>query len=71
VHPLVLVGAALIALVGPVMFLVALLTGGIWAWVVSLGLVALGFMLVIQALMPDRNVHGTKIWQNDGLPGGF
>ena len=69
-HPLVLVGAALIVVVGPVMFLVALLTGSVWAWVFSLGSVALGFMLVVQALMPDRNVHGTKVWQNDGHPGG-
>ncbi len=70
VHPLALAGAALIVIVGPVLFLVAVLTEGVWAWVASLGSVALGLMLIVQALMPDRNVHGTKVWQNDGLPGG-
>lgn len=66
-----LIGLALMVVAGPGLFLVAMISNTIWAWALSLGCVALGLMLIVQALIPNRNLHGTKPWQNDGVPGGL
>jgi hypothetical protein len=59
---LILTGAALIA--------TATFIDNVWLLGGGSAGVALGLMLIVQALIPDRNMQGTKVWQNDGLPGG-
>jgi len=69
VHPLALVGALLV-LAGAALATLAVLADGLWLLGGSSAAAALGLMLLSRALMPERNMHGTKVWQNDGLPGG-
>jgi hypothetical protein len=68
-HPLALTGMVLIG-AGSALFGVAMFTNSMWLWGGSIAGVGLGLMLIVQALIPDRNMQGTKVWQNDGLPGG-
>ena len=67
-----LVGAVLLLVAAPTLFVVAAKTAVDWALIVGLVVGAVGLIMVGQALVPDRaSFHGgTKIWQNDGLPGG-
>lgn len=69
----VLVGGLLLLLVAaPGLFVVAVAADANWAVLSGVGCVLCGVIVVGQALLPDRASFraGTKIWQNDGLPGG-
>jgi membrane-bound ClpP family serine protease len=71
IHPRVLAGGLLIAIGAPALFAVALVTSFSWLLTASIASVCLGLFLIVDALIPGRNVLGTKIWQNDGTPGGL
>lgn len=71
VHPPVLVGLVLIFLVGPAMNVLALVVSNVLLMYVGLGVVGVGLFLILNSLMPGRNMQGTKTWQNDGTPGGL
>jgi hypothetical protein len=70
VHPLVLVALMLVFVAGPVLFVAAMVADSMLLLCVGLGAVGLGLMLAVSALVSGRNTQGTKLWQNDGLPGG-
>ena len=69
-HPLVLVALMLAFVAGPMMFVAAIVAESILLSCVGLGAVGLGLMLAVSALISGRNMQGSKLWQNDGLPGG-
>jgi hypothetical protein len=56
----------------PGMVVAALVTGADWAFIAALATFAVGLFTVGGVIAPDRSSFrgGTKIWQNDGLPGG-
>jgi hypothetical protein len=67
-----LVGLALILLATPAAVLVALVSGAGWAFVAALATFTTGLFVLGGVIAPGRSSFhgGTKIWQNDGLPGG-
>lgn len=67
-----LTGLALMLLGTPAVVLVALVTGADWAVIAVLATFALGLFTVGGVTARGRSSFhaGTKIWQNDGLPGG-
>jgi len=66
-----LIGLALILLATPAMVVAALTTGADWAYIAALATFAAGLITVGGVIAPGRSSFqgGTKIWQNDGLPG--
>jgi hypothetical protein len=68
----VLVGLSLMLVATPAMVVVALAGGADWAFIVALATFAAGLVTVGGVIAPGRSSFhgGTKIWQNDGLPGG-
>jgi len=67
-----LVGLVLILLGTPAMIVAALATSADWAYIAALATFAVGLITVGGVIAPGRSSFhgGTKIWQNDGLPGG-
>lgn len=67
-----LVGLVLMLLGAPAMVAVALLTGAAWAFIAALAAFVAGLVTVGGVFAPGRSdFHaGTKLWQNDVLPGG-
>jgi hypothetical protein len=67
-----LVGVVLLLVAAPTLFVVAATTEARWALPAGLACAISGLVTVGQVLMPQRASFrgGTKIWQNDGLPGG-
>jgi uncharacterized membrane protein HdeD (DUF308 family) len=66
----VLAGLAMVLVAAPVLFVVAAVAQATWAFLGGLAMVAAGLLTVGHPLRRDHNTHGTKIWQNDGQPGG-
>lgn len=67
-----LAGLALILLGTPTLVVVALTTGADWPFIAALATFTAGLLTVGRIIAPGRSSFraGTKIWQNDGLPGG-
>lgn len=67
-----LIGLALVLLGTPAMVVAALTTGADWAYIAAFATFAAGLITVGGVIAPGRSSFhgGTKIWQNDGLPGG-
>lgn len=67
-----LAGLGLILLATPAMVVVALASGADWAFIVALATFTAGLVTVGAVIAPGRSSFhgGTKIWQNDSLPGG-
>lgn len=67
-----LVGLALMLLGTPAMVAVALMTGAGWALIAALAAFTAGLVTVGGVFAPGSSSFqaGTKVWQNDGLPGG-
>lgn len=66
----VLAGLAMLLAGAPVLFVVAAVADAGWALLGGLAMVVVGLLLVGQPGGRGRNTHGTRIWENDGLPGG-
>ncbi len=67
-----LAGMALMFLGTPAMVALALVSGADWAILAALGAFVAGLVTVGGIIAPgSSSFHGgTKIWQNDGVPGG-
>jgi hypothetical protein len=67
-----LAGLAMVLLATPAFVVLAVFNGAGWAFIAALAAFAAGLVTVGAVLTPDRSSFhaGTKIWQNDGLPGG-
>jgi hypothetical protein len=52
------------------LLVVYVLLGSGWIMFGCLISLVSGSLMTGEALMPRRNMAGTKTWQNDGLPGG-
>lgn len=65
-------GVVLLLVAAPALFVAAVNADANWAVLAGLGCALCGLIAVGQILMPQRSSFraGTKIWQNDGLPGG-
>ena len=65
-------GVVLLLVAAPTLLVVAAKTAADSMLIVGLVVGAIGVIMVGQALLPGRSTFhgGTKIWQNDGLPGG-
>jgi len=65
-------GLLLLRVAAPGLFVVAVAADANGAVLAAVGCVLCGVVVVRQALLPQRASFraGTKIWQNDGLPGG-
>jgi len=65
-------GVVLLLVAAPTLFVVAATTEAGWALLAGLACAFVGLVAVGQVFMPQRAGFraGTKIWQNDGLPGG-
>ena len=65
-------GAFLLAAAVAAMVAVALLTGAAWAFIAALAAFVAGLVTVGGVFAPGRSTFhaGTKLWQNDVLPGG-
>jgi membrane protein YdbS with pleckstrin-like domain len=68
-----LFGIVLILLATPAMVVIALMSEAAWAFIAALATFAVGLLAIVSVIAPGRSSFhgGTKIWQNDGLPGGF
>jgi hypothetical protein len=67
-----LAALALILLATPALVVVALSREAGWAFIAALATFAAGLVTMGALVAPGRSSFhaGTKIWQNDGLPGG-
>jgi hypothetical protein len=63
---------ALMLLVTPALVVLAVSSQADWAFVAALATFAAGLVMVGGLVAPGRSSFrgGTKIWQNDGMPGG-
>ena len=66
------VAVLLLLVVTPVMVVVLLTTAAEWAFIAAIGAFAAGLVVLGNVVAPDRSTFraGTRVWQNDGLPGG-
>lgn len=69
---MLVLGVVLLLAAAPTLFVVAAVTEAGWALLAGMACAACGLVTVGQVLAPQRTSFrgGTKIWQNDGLPGG-
>jgi len=67
-----LAGLASMLLGAPALVAVALVSGADWAILAALGAFVVGLVIVGGIIAPGRSSFhgGTKIWHNDGVPGG-
>lgn len=67
-----LAGLALMLLGTTPFVIVALATEADWAFIAAIVTFAAGLLTVVRIIAPGSSSFraGTKIWQNDGLPGG-
>lgn len=67
-----LTGLSLLLVGTPAMVLISLQTKADWAYVGVLATFCVGVFMIGAAVVPTRSSFraGTKVWQNDGLPGG-
>ena len=67
-----LAGLFLLLVATPAMVIVILTTAADWAFVAAIVTFGAGLVVLGTVVAPDRTSFraGTKIWQNDGLPGG-
>jgi hypothetical protein len=65
-------GVALLLVAAPTLFVIAATTEADWAFLPGLACALGGLVAIGQVLTPQRSSFraGTKIWQNDGVPGG-
>ena len=65
-------GLFLLLVATPAMVIVILTTAAEWAFVAAIVTFAAGLVVLGTVVAPDRTSFraGTKIWQNDGHPGG-
>jgi hypothetical protein len=65
-------GVVLLLVAAPTLFVVAATVEAGWALLAGLVCALVGLVAVGQVFVPQRASFraGTKIWQNDGLPGG-
>jgi hypothetical protein len=65
-------GVVLLLVAAPTLFVIAASTEAGLALLAGLACALVGLVAIGQVLMPQRTSFraGTKIWQNDGLPGG-
>ena len=69
---LLVLGGVLLLVAAPMLFAVAVTTEAGWAMLAGLVCAVAGLLMVGRVFAPQRASFraGTKIWQNDGLPGG-
>ncbi|MDQ4006543.1 MAG: hypothetical protein M3211_00435 [Actinomycetota bacterium] len=65
-------GLFLLLVATPATVIVILTTAADWAFVAAILTFAAGLVVLGTVVAPDRTSFrgGTKVWQNDGLPGG-